>query len=197
MFAQQQSAAAALRSTTPTWLAPILLSLIVALALGLRLWGLGWSLPWPTHPDERTPVDQARAMLASGDLGPEDFKNPSLFIYMIAVELTITRALGSLAGPLACDVPGSTHLLARLTSALMGSASVVVLYAIGDTLFGRRVGLLAALFLAVSFIKIAPGDCSALADRGMEQPRKGADCPQKLVYYDRATNDSRAAQTDC
>lgn len=80
-------------------------------ALALRLWGLGWSLPWPIHPDERTPVDQARAMLASGDLGPDDFKNPSLFIYVIAGELLVTRALGPLAGALAWDMPGSTHLL--------------------------------------------------------------------------------------
>lgn len=80
-------------------------------------------------------------MLASGDLGPDDFKNPSLFIYMIAGELVLTRALGPLAGPLAWGVPGSTHLLARLTSALVGTASVVVLYTIGATLFGRRVGL--------------------------------------------------------
>jgi 4-amino-4-deoxy-L-arabinose transferase-like glycosyltransferase len=142
------------QAPTSSWLAPALLGLIVALALGLRLWGLGWSLPWPIHPDERTPVDQARAILASGDLGPEDFKNPSLFMYVIAGELLITRALGPLAGPLAWDVPGSTHLLARLTSALIGTASVVVLYAIGATLFGRRAGLLAALFLAVSFIHV-------------------------------------------
>jgi hypothetical protein len=92
--------------------------------------------------------------VASGDLGPDDFKNPSLFLYVITGELVITRALGPLAGPLAWDVPGSTHLLARLTSALVGTASVAVLYAIGDALFGRRVGLVAALFLAISFIHV-------------------------------------------
>lgn len=132
----------------------MLLSLIIALALGLRLWGLTWSLPWPLHPDERTPVDQAREILTSGDFGPDDFKNPSLYGYLIAGELVVTRALGSIAGPLAWDVPGSTHLLARLTSALVGTASVAILCAIGTALFGRRVGLLAALFLAVSFIHV-------------------------------------------
>ena len=148
------STVSAAHSTTSSWLAPSLLGLIVALALGLRLWGLSWSLPWPLHPDERTPVDQARAILATGDFGPDDFKNPSLFTYLITGERAITRVLGPLAGPLAWDVPGSTHLLARLTSALIGTASVVVLYAIGDTLFGRRAGLVAALFLAVSFIHV-------------------------------------------
>jgi 4-amino-4-deoxy-L-arabinose transferase-like glycosyltransferase len=151
---QQRSAASPPRISTLPWLAPVLLGLIIALALGLRLWGLNWSLPWPIHPDERTPVDQARAMLASGDLGPEDFKNPSAFIYLIAGELLVTQTLGTFAGPFGWDVPGSTHLLARLTSALVGTASVGVLYAVGASLFGRPAGLLAALFLAVSFIHV-------------------------------------------
>lgn len=124
----------------------------MALALGLRLWGLTWSLPWSLHPDEHNPVEQATAMLESADLNPEYFKNPSLFTYLIAGELVILRALGPLAGPLAPGVPGATYLLARLNSALIGTASVVLLYAVVANLFGRRAGLLAALFLAVSFI---------------------------------------------
>lgn len=151
---RRTSAAAGARLSMSTWLAPVVLGLVVAVALGLRLWGLDWSLPWPIHPDEITPIRQARAMLASGNLSPDDFKNPSLFIYVIASELLISRALGPLAGPFAADVPGQAHLLARLASALIGTASVVVLYAIGNTLFGRRVGLVAALFLAVSFIHV-------------------------------------------
>src|SRR5687767_6771076 len=131
-----------------------MLGLIVVLALGLRVWGLGWSLPWPIHPDELTPVRQARDMLASGDLGPEDFKNPSLFIYLIAGEVALSRALGPLAGPFDDDLPGAAHLLARVTSALFGTLGVVALYATGDVLFGRRAGLIAALFLAVSFIHV-------------------------------------------
>lgn len=126
----------------------------MALALGLRLWGLAWSLPWPVHPDERIPVDQARAMVASADLDPEYFKNPSLFTYLIASELLVTQRLGSLAGPLAPDTPGSTHLLARLNSALLGTTSVAVIYAVGATLLGRQAGLVAALYLAVSFIHV-------------------------------------------
>lgn len=126
----------------------------MALALALRLWGLTWGLPWSLHPDEKNPVEQATAMLESADLNPEYFKNPSLFVYVIAGELLLARALGPLAGPLAPSVLGSTYLLARLNSALIGTASVVLLYAIGANLFDRRTGLLAALFLAVSFIHV-------------------------------------------
>jgi hypothetical protein len=130
----------------------VLPGLVLGLALGLRLWGLSWGLPSVLHPDEGIYVERARAMAESGDLNPKYFQNPSLFTYLIAGGLLLTHALGPLAGPLAPDVPGAAYLLARLLSALLGTAGVALLYAIGATLFGRRVGLLAALFLAVSFL---------------------------------------------
>ena len=129
-------------------------SAILVVALGLRLWGLSWSLPWPLHPDERTPVEQARRMVETGDLNPRYFLNPTVFAYLLAGELRIVGPLGSLAGPLASDVPGSAHLLARLNSALIGTASVGLLYSIGALVVGRGAGLLAALFLAFSFVHV-------------------------------------------
>jgi hypothetical protein len=68
--------------------------------------------------------------------------------------MLLVRTLGPLAGPLAPDAAGSGILLARLASALSGAASVGLLFAIGATLFGRRVGLLGALFLSVSFLHV-------------------------------------------
>lgn len=71
--------------STLTWLTPALLIAIVALAAGLRLWGLTWSLPWPLHPDEHNPVDQARAMVTTIDLTPEYFRNPAPFTFLTLV----------------------------------------------------------------------------------------------------------------
>ena len=73
---------------------------ILALALGLRLWGLNWGLPWGFHWDEIRYVDVAQEMLRTGDPNPRYFKNPSLLTYLIAGELLVARALGPLAGPL-------------------------------------------------------------------------------------------------
>src|SRR5439155_19126059 len=66
----------------------------------------------------------------------------------------LTRALGSLAGPLAFGAPGASNLLARLDSALIGTGSVWLIFGIGRALFTREVGLLGALFLAVSFLHV-------------------------------------------
>jgi 4-amino-4-deoxy-L-arabinose transferase-like glycosyltransferase len=151
---QPPSATIAERRAPSTWFMRASLGAILAAALGLRLWGLDWSLPWPIHPDERTPVEQARTMVETGDLNPRYFKNPSVFTYLLAGELLVIRPLGSLAGPLAYDVPGSAHLLARLNSALIGTASVGLIYLLGANVLGRRAGLLASLFLALSFVHV-------------------------------------------
>jgi 4-amino-4-deoxy-L-arabinose transferase-like glycosyltransferase len=127
---------------------------ICLLGLALRVWGLNWGLPWAFLSDEKHYVDRANEMLKTGDPNPHYFRNPSLLTYLIIGELHVIRLLGPLAGPLASDVPGSANLLARLDSALIGTASVGLLYAVGATLFTRRVGLIAALFLAVAFLHV-------------------------------------------
>src|ERR1041385_5779053 len=98
------------------------LASVLVLALGLRLWGLDWGLPWAFHPDEINYVDHAQDILTSGSLNPHYFENPSLLTYLIALELVVPRALGPLAGPLRFYLPGSAYLLARLDSALLGTA---------------------------------------------------------------------------
>jgi uncharacterized membrane protein len=93
-------------------------------------------------------------MIESGDPNPRYLSNPSLLTYLIAAELLIARVLGPLAGPFAPEVPAVANLLARLSSALLGTASVALVFALGARLFGRWVGLLAALFLAASFLHV-------------------------------------------
>lgn len=144
----RRPATAAARST----LAPLIS--ILSLALALRLWGIGWGLPWAFHPDENFYADEALEMLRYGDPDPRYFKNPSLLTYLIAGELLVARALGPIATALAPSTPGAANLLARLDAAVLGAASVAILYALGSALFCRRVGLLAALFLAVAFLHV-------------------------------------------
>ncbi len=133
----------------------VLVGAILALALGLRLWGLSWGLPWAFHFDEAVNyVQRAERMVRSGDLDPRYFQNPSLFTYLIAGELALSRRIGPLSGPFSAREVGSANLWARLDSALMGTASVAVLFALGGELYGRGVGLFGALLLAASFLHV-------------------------------------------
>jgi dolichyl-phosphate-mannose-protein mannosyltransferase len=142
------------RAIGSAWVARALVGGLLALGLGLRLWGLDWGLPWAFHPDEINYVDHAQDIITSGSLNPNYFENPSLLTYLVALELVVARALGPLAGPLRFDLPASAYLLARLDSALLGTASLALVLAIGRALFGRVVGLVAALLLAVAFLHV-------------------------------------------
>jgi hypothetical protein len=151
---QQPAPAAARRPAAAARPMLALLVSVLSLALALRLWGIGWGLPWAFHPDENFYADEALEMLKYGDPDPRYFKNPSLLTYLIAGELLLARALGPVAAGFAPSTPGAANLLARLDAAVLGAASVAILFALGSALFCRRVGLLAALFLAVAFLHV-------------------------------------------
>ncbi len=54
---------------------------IVTLGLGLRLWGIGFGLPYLYHPDEGVPVSIALRILHTGDFNPHFFHWSSLLFY--------------------------------------------------------------------------------------------------------------------
>jgi hypothetical protein len=58
---------------------------VTGVALGLRVWGIAFGLPFPYHPDEPQFVEQALA-IASGVSRGGTFANPPLFKYLLLVE---------------------------------------------------------------------------------------------------------------
>jgi hypothetical protein len=75
------SAGVTLGSTTR--LAAAALVSVVVLALTLRLWGIGWQLPWQFHPDEGHYTWKAMDLISQETLNPKYFRNPSLFTYIL------------------------------------------------------------------------------------------------------------------
>jgi 4-amino-4-deoxy-L-arabinose transferase-like glycosyltransferase len=108
---------------------------VTLLGLALRFWGLGTESIWL---DEVTSIIIARMDLpsviawAAGDIHPP--------LYYVA--LHFWRALGE------------SEFAIRSLSAALGAVSILVLYGLAAELFGRRVGLVAALFLALSPLHI-------------------------------------------
>lgn len=152
-----------------------LLTGIVGLALLLRLWGLGFGLPYVYHPDEPRYVIGAQRLFKTRDLDPAHLPNisSSSFVYVInAAAYVPYYAVGRLAGEFASpdDVPEpamlamgvgtiarpTVFLLGRLVTTLFSAANVIVVFLIGRKLFGRAsIGLLAAVMLAVSPTAVA------------------------------------------
>jgi 4-amino-4-deoxy-L-arabinose transferase-like glycosyltransferase len=145
----------------------IVLAVIIATAIGVRAWGIGFGLPHLYHPDENVYVDIAQRMFKTGDWNPHFFNYPSLFLYLNALAYypyAVFRWMGGVFGA-ASDIPApqmlvmgvgqtadsGTFLLGRFLTLAFGVGAVVLTYVVGKRLLGSVVvGLLAALLLAVS-----------------------------------------------
>jgi 4-amino-4-deoxy-L-arabinose transferase-like glycosyltransferase len=129
---------------------------IVGLALALRVWGVGWQLPWQLHPDEGHYVWKAVGMTEDGNLNPKYFRNPSLYTYLLLAEYGLLGPLLSPLGALAeaLQPPSLYALLGRLTTALLGVGTIVVVARLGALLLGTSAALVGALLLAVSLLHV-------------------------------------------
>ncbi len=164
---------------TPLWA-------ILALALALRVVGIGFGLPYPeSRPDESTLVNLALGILQGG-LNPHFFNYGTLFPQLLAALYGGMSLLG-IGGP-AGDLgrwieavgadPAPLLLAGRLVSALAGAVTVIPVFLIARRLSlalgasgesqadgaaglpteatarADRMGLVAALFLAVAYLHV-------------------------------------------
>ena len=148
----------------PRWIAPVLLLLILALAAGLRLRGVGFGLPALNDPDEPLFMMTAFDMLRNKSLNPGWFGHPgTVTLYCLALICLAVGAFGTLTGRFAgaegfasavyAD-PALVFLPARLFIVACGIACVFLTYRIGRRLGGERLGLTAAAILAVNAVHI-------------------------------------------
>ena len=127
---------------------------VLAVGLGLRLWGVRQGLPYVYNIDEATHfVPKAVEMFQHG-LDPHYFANPPAFTYLLHVIYALWYGGGAGAQRALELNPTELYTLARVASALLGTASLWLLYATGARLFSRAAGLLAAAILAVAFLPV-------------------------------------------
>lgn len=137
---------------------------IVLTGLALRLIGISFGFPSLYDPDEAVFVITGLRMLHDHTLNPGWFGHPgSTTIYVIAVIELIVIGIGSLSGIFPSEQafgqavytnPAIVFLPARLFIVLCGLACIALTYVIGKRLFDRRVGLTAALLLAIAPLHI-------------------------------------------
>ena len=135
---------------------------ILVLALALRLYGLSWDqgYSYTPHPDERAILAKVAEISppALGNLGvlfdadespwnPRWFPYGSLPLYLLkGVELISELGPG--------DGISDLRLAGRTISTLADVATVALVFLLGSLIYGRRVGILAALFTALAVIHI-------------------------------------------
>lgn len=133
---------------------------IVILAAGLRIWGIGWGLPteqrfFSYHPDETTILFSAmRINLFAGELDPGFYNYGSLYIFMVSIAAVFGAVFGLInltSGDLFANIGevAKLYLSGRLIALVLGILTVYLVYLLGKRAYGRRAGILAALFMAI------------------------------------------------
>ncbi len=144
---------------------------VLFIAVGARIYGIDFGLPYVAHPDEPVNYNVVIAMLNRGDLNPHFFNYPSLPLYAYLILANLISIMGQIGGfydsaqdihtieMLAMGVgripdPG-VFLSMRGLTALVGSATVWLVYLCArnldsDNERSHRVGLVAAFLAAVS-----------------------------------------------
>jgi hypothetical protein len=133
---------------------------VLALAALVRGAGISYGLPFLYDPDEAVFVLRAGSILANRDLNPHFFGHPgTTTIYLLSALYTLIYLAGSLSGAFRgvqdfkaayYQNPTLFYLSGRILFALIGIASVFLLYRTVKRAFGSGPGLLSALILAVS-----------------------------------------------
>jgi hypothetical protein len=141
-----------------------LLGAILLVALALRVWGLGFGLPFANaRPDETAVAGPAVDML-TGDLRPPSFNKPTLFVYAAsaayAAYFVVTSPFADY-GTLQQFAESRRENIApflyitRALSAVMGVLAVWWLYGLARRTTGDEVvALVAAALLAVAFLPV-------------------------------------------
>lgn len=147
----------------PWWLS---VAGVISISLGLNFWGINHGLPYVYSPDERHHfVPKAVVFFSSGDFDPGYFINPPGYSYLLYAVFWAWFRGGD--NVLAADT-ADLFLVARATTAVVGSIVVLLVYLTGRQFFNRRVGLVSAALMAVAFLpvsyaKVAVNDVPALA----------------------------------
>src|SRR5262245_16513513 len=131
---------------------PLLVGLLIALGALARIWGNDYGLPHTYHPDEGYIVSRA-IRFHGGDLDPRFFNWPSLYMYVLSAVYGVLFGWRGVVQAFSED-PATFYLAGRTLTALMGAATIGIVYGLGTRLYGTAVGLLAAVFMAANLLHI-------------------------------------------
>jgi dolichyl-phosphate-mannose-protein mannosyltransferase len=135
----------------PWWLA---LAVILAVAFGLRVWGVAQGLPYAYNADENAHFVPGAIGLFDHGYNPHYFVNPPAYTYLLHAVFAVW--FGGRAGVSSAYAshPTEVFVVARVTVAAVGTIAVWLLYLAGSKFADRRVGLLAAALMAVAFLPV-------------------------------------------
>ena len=136
---------------------------LLVVALGVRLWGLGFGLPFANARPDETGFAGPAVQFLSGDLRPPFFMYPTFLMYVLGLLYllywALTRPFTGYATLAAFAESRRQSLapffyLSRGFSAVMGTLTVWWIYDLARRVFDDTVAIVAALFLGLSFLHV-------------------------------------------
>jgi 4-amino-4-deoxy-L-arabinose transferase-like glycosyltransferase len=124
---------------------------VIAVALVLRFWNLSHGVPFAVGVDEPEIMERVVRMMRTGDFNPHFFDYPGLYFYVQLAVACVRFLAGATSGAwyeLDDVSTGDFYTWARAVTALLGTATVVLVYLCGMR-WGSRHALLGAGLLAV------------------------------------------------
>lgn len=131
---------------------PALLVTLVALAFGLREWGIRGALPQSYVPDEYDTVHSTLQMAKRGDFNPRWWYYPSLHRYLTLVTylaVFLARVPSGRWESIQQVEVEDVLYWGRLPSAVFGTGTVLLTFFLARRFWGDRAGLAAAALMAV------------------------------------------------
>jgi hypothetical protein len=130
------------------------LALLLTVCLLLRLWGIKQGLPYSYNGDEDTHFVPHAIGFFGHDLNPHYFINPPAYSYLLYITFELWFGSGDAVRSAYAADPTAVFVLARVLSAVLGTAAVWLTWAAGARLFNRTVGLLAGGILGLGFLPV-------------------------------------------
>jgi len=127
---------------------------LVLFAFVLRIWGVHHGLPYAYNADENAHFAAKAIGLFGHGWNPHYFVNPPGYTYLLHLVFAVWFGGREGVSEAYATDPTSVFVVARVTAAVMGTVAVWLLYLAGTRFFDRRVGLLSAGLLAVSFLPV-------------------------------------------
>ena len=135
------------------WAWPLLAG-VLAVGLGLRVWGIRQGLPYAYNADEADHFVPRAVRMFDHGLDPHYFSNPPAFTYLLHYLFAIAYGGGHGALHTFALHPARVYTLARAATAALGVLALWLTYIAGSRLLGRAAGLLATAIEAVAFLPV-------------------------------------------
>jgi 4-amino-4-deoxy-L-arabinose transferase-like glycosyltransferase len=120
----------------------------------LRIWGVHHGLPYAYNADENAHFAPKAIGLFGHGWNPHYFVNPPAYTYLLHLVFAVWFGGREGVSHAYATDPTSVFVVARVTTAMLGTLAVWLMYLAATRFFDRRVGLLSAGLLGVSFLPV-------------------------------------------